>query len=127
MNAEDDLSYANRLAAQEAARLVALEAEVAAHEAEMAKSADIRWRQWAIEKLLASPAAAGLTTPRWVVKPGDFVEVGQGPTKLSRLKRCEPEYLACPLYAMADDIVAYITTGAHPDADETNTTGEGRV
>lgn len=120
MSAEDDLSYANRLAAQEAARLVALEAEVAAHEAEMAKSADIRWRQWAIEKLLASPAAAALLSPTWVVETGGLLSsFRRAPEKVTRL--------ACPLYAMADDIVAYITTGAHPDADETNTTGEGRV
>ena len=48
------------------------------------------WRKWAVETLLASPTAI----------PGDM-EIGA-------------------IFGMADALIAYVTTGAHPEPEETS-------
>lgn len=75
------------------------------------------WRQWAIEKLLASPGAAGLLAAGWIVQSGEAehtVEPGRlitinGPVS-------PPERIPAPLFAIADDLIDYVTTGNHPGA-----------
>lgn len=84
MSAEDD--FADEVAASRAA-----------HMAEIARDAPVRWRQWAIEKLLASPTLAEAFAGRGI-----------------------------DIFTAADDVVAYVTTGVHPDDEVPTPSREDR-